>query len=83
MTHSAGWIGRSPAITRVNNAEAEPGLLEDYHLYHASHAELLRELGHPGQARAAYRRALELTANPRQSEPYSSNARPCGSSPGF
>jgi RNA polymerase sigma factor (sigma-70 family) len=42
------------------------GLLGDYHLYHASRAELLRELGHPGQARAADRRALELTANPAE-----------------
>ena len=41
------------------------GLLDDYHLlYHAGRAELLRELGHRGQARAADRRALELTANP-------------------
>ena len=39
------------------------GLLDDYHLYRA---ELLRELGHPGQARAADRRALELTANPAE-----------------
>jgi len=114
MTHSAEWIGRSPAIARVNSAVAErwedtgweqivllygmllhlapspvtrlhraiavryaagtraamaelddlAGLLDDYHLYHASRAELLRELVHPGQARAADRRALELTANP-------------------
>jgi RNA polymerase sigma-70 factor (ECF subfamily) len=42
------------------------GLLEDYHLYHASRAELLRELGHPGQARASDRRALELTTNPAE-----------------
>jgi RNA polymerase sigma factor (sigma-70 family) len=42
------------------------GLLGGYHLYHASRAELLRELGHPGQARAADRRALELTANPAE-----------------
>ena len=105
MTHPAGWIGQSPAISRVNNAEAErwedtgreqivplygmlphlapspvtrlhraiavryasgkraamaelddlAGLLDDYQLYHASRAELLRELGHPGQARAADR----------------------------
>ena len=27
---------------------------------------LLRELGHPGQARAVDRRALELTANPAE-----------------
>ena len=41
--------------------------LDDYHLYHASRAELLRELGHPGQARAADRRALELTSRRRTS----------------
>jgi RNA polymerase sigma factor (sigma-70 family) len=40
--------------------------LGEYHLYHASRAELLRELGHPGQARAADRRALELTTNPAE-----------------
>jgi RNA polymerase sigma-70 factor (ECF subfamily) len=42
------------------------GALSEYHLYHASRAELLRELGHPGQARAADRRALELTTNPAE-----------------
>jgi RNA polymerase sigma-70 factor (ECF subfamily) len=42
------------------------GLLDEYHLYHASRAELLRELGDPDQARAADRRALELTANPAE-----------------
>ena len=40
--------------------------LDDYYLYHASRAELLRELGEPGQAHAADRRALELTANPAE-----------------
>ena len=42
------------------------GTLGDYYLYHASRAELLRELGHPDQARAADRRALELTTNPAE-----------------
>jgi RNA polymerase sigma-70 factor (ECF subfamily) len=42
------------------------GLLDDYHLYHASRAEVLRELDHPGEARAADRRALELTSNPAE-----------------
>jgi RNA polymerase sigma-70 factor (ECF subfamily) len=42
------------------------GLLDDYHLYHASRAEVLRELDHPGEARAADRRALELTTNPAE-----------------
>jgi predicted RNA polymerase sigma factor len=32
----------------------------------ASHAELLRELGHPDRARAADRTALALTANPAE-----------------
>jgi len=42
------------------------GPLDDYYLYHASRAELLRELGEPAQAHAADRRALELTANPAE-----------------
>jgi RNA polymerase sigma factor (sigma-70 family) len=42
------------------------GALDRYHLYHAARAELLRELGHPDQARAADRLALELTANPAE-----------------
>jgi RNA polymerase sigma factor (sigma-70 family) len=42
------------------------GILDEYHLYHASRAELLRELGRPDHARAADRRALELTTNPAE-----------------
>ena len=42
------------------------GPLDDYHLYHAGRAELLRELGRPGEAAAADRRALELTSNPAE-----------------
>ena len=45
------------------------GLLDDYRLYHASRAGLLRELGRPGQARAADRRALELASRRRTSQP--------------
>ena len=41
-------------------------ILGKYHLYHASRAELLRELGHPDQARVADRRALKLTTNPAE-----------------
>jgi RNA polymerase sigma factor (sigma-70 family) len=41
-------------------------LLGEYHLYHATRAELLRELGQPEQAKAADKRALELTANPAE-----------------
>lgn len=38
--------------------------LDRYHLYHATRADLLRELGDPDQAQAADRQALRLTANP-------------------
>jgi RNA polymerase sigma-70 factor (ECF subfamily) len=40
--------------------------LDRHHLYHATRAELLRDLGHAEQARVADRRALELTSNPAQ-----------------
>ncbi|TDD63744.1 RNA polymerase sigma factor [Actinomadura rubrisoli] len=45
---------------------ADRRVLERYPLYHATRAELLRALGHPGEARAADRRALELATNPAQ-----------------
>jgi len=66
MTHSAEWIGRSPAIARVNNAEAERWEDTDWEQIVLLYDMLLRELGHPGQARVADRRALELTANPAE-----------------
>jgi RNA polymerase sigma factor (sigma-70 family) len=40
--------------------------LDQYHLYHATRAELLRALGRSDEARAADRRALELTENPAE-----------------
>ena len=40
--------------------------LEGYHLFHAARAELLRRLGRSDEARAADRRALELTENPAE-----------------
>ena len=66
-------LHRAIAVRYVTGARAAmteldglADLLGEYHLYHASRAELLRELGQPDQARAADRRALELTANPAQ-----------------
>jgi RNA polymerase sigma factor (sigma-70 family) len=50
----------------MDELDALAGVLDRYHLYHASRAELLRELGHPDQARAADRLALKLTANPAE-----------------
>jgi len=40
--------------------------LDRYHLFHATRAELLRDLGRGEEARAADRRALELTENPAE-----------------
>lgn len=37
------------------------GLLKDYHLAHATHADLCRRLGRQAEARASYERALALT----------------------
>jgi RNA polymerase sigma factor (sigma-70 family) len=47
-------------------ADALATALERYHLYHATRADLLRTLGRADEARAANRRALELTANPAE-----------------
>jgi RNA polymerase sigma-70 factor, ECF subfamily len=41
----------------------EIGVLDEYHLLHAARADLCRRLGRRDEAAAAYRRALELTAN--------------------
>jgi RNA polymerase sigma-70 factor (ECF subfamily) len=55
--------GPTPALAEVD-ALAED--LDRYHLFHATRAELLRELGRTDEARAADRRALELTENPAE-----------------
>lgn len=53
--------GPAAALAELSTVDTE---LVRYHLYHATRAELLRELGRRKEARAADRRALELTANP-------------------
>jgi RNA polymerase sigma factor (sigma-70 family) len=66
-------LNRAVAVWHVHGAEeayvelfplAED--LDRYHLYHATRAELLRALGRFEDARAADRRALELTENPAE-----------------
>jgi RNA polymerase sigma factor (sigma-70 family) len=42
--------------------------LEDYHLFHATLAELLRDLDRRDEARAADERALRLTSNPAEQD---------------
>ncbi|HEV2372791.1 MAG TPA: sigma-70 family RNA polymerase sigma factor [Streptosporangiaceae bacterium] len=55
--------GPQAALAEV---DALSGVLDQYHLYHATRAELLRLLGHPRQAQAADQRALGLSANPAE-----------------
>ena len=40
------------------------GGLDGYHLFHSARADLLRRLGRPDEAAAAYRAALELAHEP-------------------
>jgi RNA polymerase sigma-70 factor (ECF subfamily) len=50
-----------PAGLALIDAILERGQLHGYHLAHAARADLLRRLGRTAEARAAYRRALQLT----------------------
>jgi len=48
------------------DALAREGALDRYHLLHAARADLLRRLGRPAEAAAAYDRALELATLPAE-----------------
>lgn len=63
-------LNRAAAVSQHRGPEAglelidallERGELHDYRFLHSARADLLRQLGRHGDARAAYRRALELT----------------------
>jgi RNA polymerase sigma factor (sigma-70 family) len=56
-------VGPEAALAAV---EELAGALEGYHLFHATRAELLRDLGRQEEAREADQRALTLTANPAE-----------------
>jgi len=56
-------VGPARALTDVDELSDELGR---YHLFHATRAVLLRELGRPDEAREADRRALGLTENPAE-----------------
>jgi RNA polymerase sigma-70 factor (ECF subfamily) len=60
-------LNRAAAVAEAGDAAAALALadgldLPGYPYLHSTRAELLRRLGRPGEARAAYRRALDLTA---------------------
>jgi predicted RNA polymerase sigma factor len=50
----------------MSDVDALADALDDYHLFHATRADLLRQLGDPDEARAADRRAFALTTNPAE-----------------
>ncbi len=54
--------GPAAALAEVD-ALAEAAALDDYHLYHATRADLLRRLSRPAEAAAAYDRAIALAQN--------------------
>jgi RNA polymerase sigma-70 factor (ECF subfamily) len=53
---------------RIVDQLVESGVLADYHLLHATRADLLRRLGRDREAEAAYVRAIRLTANRAERE---------------
>ena len=60
LSHVAG---AERALAEVDGMKDE---LDRYHLYHATRAALLRDLGRTEEARTADRRALALTDNPAE-----------------
>jgi RNA polymerase sigma-70 factor (ECF subfamily) len=56
-------VGPAAALSEVEDLA---DVLGDYHLFHATRAELLRALGRPDEAREADQLALERTTNPAE-----------------
>jgi RNA polymerase sigma-70 factor (ECF subfamily) len=54
--------GLEKGLTEIE-AVGESGRLEQYHLYHAARADILRRLGRRDQSAEAYRKALHLANN--------------------
>jgi RNA polymerase sigma-70 factor, ECF subfamily len=64
-------LNRAVAVAMADGPDAGLALMEPladeldrYHLFHAARADLLRRTGRAGEAKVAYRRALELVTNP-------------------
>ena len=54
------------AQAALDDVEALAGPLDSYYLFHATRAELLRDMGRDAEARRALVRALSLTENPAE-----------------
>jgi RNA polymerase sigma-70 factor (ECF subfamily) len=52
-----------PAGLALMEALGAEGSLDDYHLFHAARADLLRRVGRRDDAARAYRRAADLAGN--------------------
>jgi RNA polymerase sigma-70 factor (ECF subfamily) len=66
-------LNRAVAVSHFEGPEVALGEVNDlaislhgYHLFHSTRAELLDQVGEPGLAREARRRALELCQNPAE-----------------
>lgn len=57
--------GPKPALAVIDSL-AQDGDLDDYHLFHATRADLLRRLGSFADAAQSYARAIELAGNQRE-----------------
>jgi RNA polymerase sigma-70 factor, ECF subfamily len=64
-------LNRAVAVAMADGPDAGLALMEPlgdeldrYHLFHAARADLLRRSGRTGDAKLAYRRAVELATNP-------------------
>jgi RNA polymerase sigma-70 factor (ECF subfamily) len=54
------------AALNIINALSDEGILEDYHLFHATRADLLRRVGSLSEAAKSYSRAIGLVTNQRE-----------------
>jgi RNA polymerase sigma factor (sigma-70 family) len=66
LHRSIAWRYTAGPERALADVDALAPELQRHHLYHATRAEMLRALGRADEARAANRRALELTANPAE-----------------
>jgi RNA polymerase sigma-70 factor, ECF subfamily len=55
-------VGIAEGLQQIDDL-GQSGALDQYYLFHAARADLLRRLNRNGEAAAAYERALSLTAN--------------------
>jgi RNA polymerase sigma-70 factor (ECF subfamily) len=59
--------GLEPGLTQIDQVGAAGGL-ENYHLFHAARADILRRLGRNQEAAVAYREAMRLATNTVEQE---------------